>query len=103
MTVVEIAITIFLGIVANDIQKNQETISRKSEPLIYEVIGGIKSLQYQIQHTVNKSGENIDVSIKGRHDPMIVPRAVVVVEAMAALTLVDLIFTNMSEIGRAHV
>ena len=49
-----------------------------------------------IQHTVNKSGENIDVSIKGRHDPMIVPRAVVVVEAMAALTLVDLIFTNMS-------
>lgn len=49
LTVVEIAITIFLGIVANDIQKNQETISRKSEPLIYEVIGGIKSLQYQIE------------------------------------------------------
>ena len=35
-------------------------------------------------------------SIKGRHDPMIVPRAVVVVEAMTALTLVDLIFDNMT-------
>lgn len=48
-----------------------------------------------IQDTVNKQGENIQVSIKGRHDPMIVPRAVVVVEAMAALTLVDLILENM--------
>ncbi len=49
-----------------------------------------------LQNTVNKSGEEIEVSIKGRHDPMIVPRAVVVVEAMAALTLVDMIFENMS-------
>lgn len=48
------------------------------------------------QRTVNKAGEEIDISIKGRHDPMIVPRAVVVVEAMAALTLVDLIFENMT-------
>ena len=48
------------------------------------------------QNTVNKNGEDIEVSIKGRHDPMIVPRAVVVVEAMAALTLVDLIFENMT-------
>lgn len=49
-----------------------------------------------VQKTVNKSGEDIEVSIKGRHDPMIVPRAVVVVESMAALTLVDLIFGNMT-------
>lgn len=49
-----------------------------------------------VQNTINKSGENIEVSVKGRHDPMIVPRAVVVVEAMAALTLVDLIFTGMT-------
>ncbi|MDO5402896.1 MAG: chorismate synthase [Eubacteriales bacterium] len=47
------------------------------------------------QETVNKAGKNIEVSVKGRHDPMIVPRAVVVVEAMAALTLVDLIISNM--------
>lgn len=49
-----------------------------------------------LQDTVNKSGDNIEVSVKGRHDPMIVPRAVVVVEAMTALTLVDLIFTGMT-------
>jgi chorismate synthase len=48
------------------------------------------------QQTVNKSGEDIEVSIKGRHDPMIVPRAVVVVEAMTALTLVDALLVNMS-------
>ena len=45
--------------------------------------------------TVNKDGENITVEIKGRHDPVIVPRAVVVVEAMTALTVVDLLFENM--------
>ena len=48
------------------------------------------------QETVNKSGEDIEISIKGRHDPMIVPRAVVVVEAMTAVTLVDMIFANMT-------
>lgn len=48
------------------------------------------------QNTVNKSGKDIVVSIKGRHDPIIVPRAVVVVEAMTALTLLDLILENMS-------
>ena len=48
------------------------------------------------QQTVNKNGEESDVSIKGRHDPIIVPRAVVVVESMAAITLVDALFTNMS-------
>lgn len=47
------------------------------------------------QDTVNKAGEDISVSIKGRHDPMIVPRAVVVVEAMAAVALVDMVFENM--------
>ena len=50
----------------------------------------------QTQHTINKSGENIDINIKGRHDPIIVPRAVVVVESMVAVTLVDMIFVSMS-------
>lgn len=48
------------------------------------------------QHTVDKEGNELSLSITGRHDPVIVPRAVVVVEAMAALTLVDLLFSNMS-------
>lgn len=48
------------------------------------------------QNTVNKSGEDITVSIKGRHDPVIVPRAVVVVESMAALTVLDGLLLNMT-------
>lgn len=51
---------------------------------------------FQPQQTINKSGENIDIAIKGRHDPIIVPRAVVVVESMVALTLVDALFMNMT-------
>lgn len=48
------------------------------------------------QHTVNKSGQDIDIEIHGRHDPIIVPRAVVVVEAMAAITILDALLENMS-------
>lgn len=48
------------------------------------------------QHTVNKSGENIDINIKGRHDPIIVPRAVVVVESMAAITILDMLMMSMT-------
>jgi chorismate synthase len=49
---------------------------------------------YKTQETVNQSGENISINIKGRHDPIIVPRAVVVVEAMTALTILDLMMDN---------
>lgn len=48
------------------------------------------------QKTVNKQGDNIEVSIKGRHDPVIVPRAVVVVESMAAIALLDMLFAGMA-------
>lgn len=47
------------------------------------------------QKTVNSAGENITIHVKGRHDPIIVPRAVVVVEAMTAITLVDSLLMNM--------
>jgi chorismate synthase len=45
---------------------------------------------------VNTSGEEIEVAIKGRHDPIIVPRAVVVMESMAAITVLDAMMVNMS-------
>lgn len=48
-----------------------------------------------VQETVNRDGEEISESIKGRHDPVIVPRAVVVVEAMAALTIADALLMGM--------
>ncbi|MCR5731740.1 MAG: chorismate synthase [Sphaerochaetaceae bacterium] len=41
------------------------------------------------QLTITKDLENTTCLIKGRHDPCIVPRAVVVVEAMAALAIMD--------------
>lgn len=50
----------------------------------------------RLQRTVNKSNENIEVEVQGRHDPIIVPRAVVVVEAMVAITLVDYLFQGMT-------
>ena len=48
------------------------------------------------QKTVTSSGEPIEISIHGRHDPIIVPRAVVVVESMAALALLDLMMEHMA-------
>ncbi|NUM50442.1 MAG: chorismate synthase [Flavobacteriales bacterium] len=43
----------------------------------------------QEQQSVNKKAEIVKFKIKGRHDPCVVPRAVVIVEAMAALVIVD--------------
>lgn len=43
----------------------------------------------QGQESVNQEGETITVQGKGRHDPCVLPRAVPIVEAMAALVLVD--------------
>ena len=50
----------------------------------------------QMQETVNEAGENISIEIHGRHDPIIVPRAVVVVESMAAITVLDAMMENMT-------
>lgn len=49
----------------------------------------------QPQITINNKGEAKSIEIKGRHDPIVVPRAVVVVEAMTAVTLADLVLMNM--------
>ncbi|MCM1101601.1 MAG: chorismate synthase [Clostridium sp.] len=51
---------------------------------------------YLTQQTVNRSGEEIDLAIQGRHDPVIVPRAVVVLECMSAITVLDAMMVNMS-------
>ncbi len=49
----------------------------------------------QAQQTVNlKTGEITTIEVKGRHDPCIVPRAVPVVEAAAAIAIYDLILGN---------
>lgn len=50
----------------------------------------------QPQDSVTRSGEPVSMTIHGRHDPVIVPRAVVVAESMTALTLADMLLLNMS-------
>ncbi|KAA8476271.1 chorismate synthase [Arcticibacter tournemirensis] len=43
----------------------------------------------QSQQTIDKDGNAAEIKGKGRHDPCVVPRAVVIVEAMAALVIAD--------------
>lgn len=47
------------------------------------------------QETVTTAGENTELVIHGRHDPLVVQRALVVMEAMAALAVLDLMLANM--------
>tara|TARA_B100001029_G_scaffold80797_1_gene66315 strand:- start:229 stop:1296 length:1068 start_codon:yes stop_codon:yes gene_type:complete len=46
------------------------------------------------QKTINKKGEEVKIEGKGRHDPCVVPRAVPIVEAMAALVIADFKLLN---------
>ena len=48
----------------------------------------------QKQETIDKSGNIVTMQGKGRHDPCVVPRAVPIVEAMAALVLADYLLLN---------
>ncbi|MCI9045910.1 MAG: chorismate synthase [Hungatella sp.] len=50
----------------------------------------------QVQRTVDRQGQEVEAVIKGRHDPVIPPRAVVVVEAMAAFTAADVLLWSMT-------
>ena len=49
------------------------------------------------QQTVNHNGEEITLKARGRHDPCVVPRAVPVVEAMAAMVLLDFHLLNCTQ------
>ena len=48
------------------------------------------------QESLNTAGESVTVSGKGRHDPCVVPRAVPIVEAMAALVVADYLLISRS-------
>ena len=64
-------------------------------PVIFDVTIKPTPSIAQPQQTVNlKTGEVTTVEVKGRHDPCIVPRAVPVVEAAAAIAIYDLILGN---------
>lgn len=48
----------------------------------------------QAQQSINNFGEEIILEAKGRHDPCVLPRAVPIVESMAALVIVDFLLLN---------
>ncbi len=59
------------------------------EDIIFRVAFKPVATIMQDQASVNEAGEEVTVSGKGRHDPCVVPRAVPIVEAMAALVIAD--------------
>ncbi|QPH40730.1 chorismate synthase [Pedobacter endophyticus] len=50
------------------------------------------------QQTINAAGDAAEIKGKGRHDPCVVPRAVVIVEAMAALVIADQLLRNRASV-----
>ncbi|UCN00274.1 chorismate synthase [Sulfurimonas sp. SWIR-19] len=50
---------------------------------------------FKEQHTVTTANEEVDFSLKGRHDPCVAIRGTVVCESMAALVIADMILLNM--------
>ena len=51
----------------------------------------------QVQKTVTRDGLEVELRGKGRHDPCVLPRAVPMVEAMMALTLVDALMLQQAQ------
>lgn len=111
------AVEIGAGIKASKMRgsENNDAISMQDDKVNFKsnyaggILGGISSGEpiiirayvkptpsiYQPQDTITKDHQNTVLTIAGRHDPVIVPRAVVVVESMCALTLLDLMLSNM--------
>lgn len=50
----------------------------------------------QPQESINQEGEKVELQGKGRHDPCVVPRAVPIIEAMAAMVILDFYLRNKS-------
>jgi chorismate synthase len=63
-------------------------ISTGAEIVFRVVVKPTSSIGSQ-QHTIDASGRETTIEIKGRHDPCICPRIVPVIEAMAAIVLED--------------
>jgi chorismate synthase len=59
------------------------------EPIYFNVAFKPVATIMQDQESVDKDGNEVTVSGKGRHDPCVVPRAVPIVESMAALVIAD--------------
>lgn len=77
-----------LGTVTNRSGGIQGGISN-GEPIVFRVAFKPPATIGKAQSTVDWAGGEVNLAARGRHDPCVVPRAVPVVEAMAALVLAD--------------
>lgn len=91
------------GSVHNDAFENKDGLVRTKSNYSGGIQGGISNgevIYFNVafkpvatiiknQSTVDKTGENVDFQGEGRHDPCVVPRAVPIVDAMAAIVILD--------------
>ena len=69
------------------------------EPVFFRIAFKPTATLMQKQRTVSASGENVELTARGRHDACVLPRAVPMVEAMAALVLADHLLRQRAQCG----
>jgi chorismate synthase len=69
------------------------------EPIFFRVAFKPTATIFRSQKTVTQSGEDTELQARGRHDPCVLPRAVPMVEAMAALVLCDHALRHRAQCG----
>ena len=70
------------------------------EPIFFRVAFKPTATIFKPQKTVTVSGEETELQARGRHDPCVLPRAVPMVEAMAALVVCDHALRQRGQTGR---
>ena len=70
------------------------------EPIVFRVAFKPPATIGLAQDTVDFAGEKSLLEAKGRHDPCVVPRAICIVETMAALTLMDFALRQRARMGQ---
>jgi len=68
------------------------------EPIYFRVAFKPVATVMKEQQTVDESGRSVMIQMKGRHDPCVLPRAVPIVEAMAAMVILDYYLLNKSAV-----
>lgn len=103
-------VSTMLGSENNDSFYCEESVVKKSTNHAGGILGGISDGSdilirayvkptpsiFKEQNSMNTAHENITLQIKGRHDPVVVSRASVVMECMCAITILDELLLNMS-------
>ena len=78
----------------------ESTLTELFVPAVSEIIYShyLDCSYYHLpQETVTREGVEVELRGKGRHDPCVLPRAVPMVEAMVALTLMDALMTQTAQ------